>query len=366
MSITQKIDTGLDGIVAAETRLSLVDGEAGRLIIAGYEVPDLVASFTFEETVARLWETAGSADAARDAADLGRARGEAFELVPQLLEIAADLSIIEGLRAGVALLPDEADLRAAVRLVGAMPVWVAALCRQRAGEAPLAPDAQAGHAADYFRMLRGRPADAAEAAAMQTYLTMISDHGMNASTFAARVVASTRAGMVSSVTAAICALKGPLHGGAPGPVLDMLDALAGKPIEPWIDAELARGERLMGFGHRIYRVRDPRADVLNGTLETLSHDNQRIGFARAVEKVALEKLRAAKPDRPMGTNVEFYTALLLEALGIPRDAFTPTFAVGRVAGWTAHVIEQEMTGRLIRPQSRYIGEMPSRCSAPAA
>jgi citrate synthase len=180
---------------------------------------------------------------------------------------------------------------------------------------------------------------------------------MNASTFTARVIASTRAGVVASVVGALCALKGPLHGGAPGPVLDMLDGIgAAENIGPWLQRALAEGDRLMGFGHRIYRVRDPRADVLKGVVARLrTGGDARLAFAEQVEREALAALAAHKPDRKLDTNVEFYTALLLEALGLPREAFTAVFAMGRVAGWTAHVYEQLKEGRLMRPQSVYVG-----------
>ena len=180
---------------------------------------------------------------------------------------------------------------------------------------------------------------------------------MNASTFAARVIASTRAGIISAVIGALCALKGPLHGGAPGPVLDMFDAI-GSParIEPWINEQLDARVRLMGFGHRIYQVRDPRADVLRGVVARLRNSgHRRLEFAEMVERAALKALAARKPDRPLHTNVEFYTALVLDAIELDRELFTPVFAMGRVVGWTAHIFEQERTGRLIRPQSQYIG-----------
>ena len=189
------------------------------------------------------------------------------------------------------------------------------------------------------------------------------DHGLNASTFAARVVASTDAGLLSAVVAGLCALKGPLHGGAPGPVLDMLDAIGtAADAESWLDSALARGERLMGFGHRIYRVRDPRADVLKGAVARLKAGGNRIAFAEAVEAAALTVLARRKPGRRLDTNVEFYTALLLEALRIPRAGFTPVFAAGRSAGWVAHAIEQAATGRIIRPQSRYVGPWPAEAA----
>ena len=212
-------------------------------------------------------------------------------------------------------------------------------------------------------MLTGTAPTPQQAGALDRYLVTVADHGLNASTFAARVVASTKAGLTSSVLAALSALKGPLHGGAPGPVLDMLDA-AGSPehAPAWIAAELARGERLMGFGHRIYRVRDPRADALKAAVRLLASagaiDPARFALAEALEGTALAQLKAKKPDRPLDTNVEFYTALLLEALGFPREAFTGVFAMGRVGGWLAHAREQAETGRLIRPMSTYVGPQP--------
>jgi citrate synthase len=208
-------------------------------------------------------------------------------------------------------------------------------------------------------MLRGAAAAGAEARALDAYLVTVSDHGMNASTFAARVVASTRATLFAAVNAGYCALTGPLHGGAPEPVLEMLDAIGTRErIRPWIDDALARGERLMGFGHRVYRVRDPRADVLKDAVGKLGRNATNMSFAAAVEAYAREALRRKKPDHPLDTNVEFFTAILLDTLQIPRQAFTPVFAVARAAGWTAHAREQMRGGRLLRPSSIYVGERP--------
>ena len=183
---------------------------------------------------------------------------------------------------------------------------------------------------------------------------------MNASTFAARVIASTRSDMVSAVTGAIGALKGPLHGGAPGPVLDMLkDIESADRAEQWVRAELAAGRRIMGFGHRVYKVRDPRADVLSKVANELGAaalENRKLfDLARAAEQTILRVLEEAKPGRNLRTNVEFYTALVLQALGLEPRSFVATFACGRVAGWCAHVIEQHAEDHLIRPQSEYIG-----------
>jgi citrate synthase len=212
-------------------------------------------------------------------------------------------------------------------------------------------------------MLRGRSASAAEIDALDTYLVTVSDHGLNASTFTARVIASTQAGLTSAVLGGISALKGPLHGGAPGPIIDMLDAI-GRPenARPWIEAALERGDRLMGFGHRVYRVRDPRADALKKAVKRLTEGSNimpgRLSFAEAVEASVLAILREKKPNRSLDTNVEFFTALLLEALAFPPSAFTCVFATGRVGGWIAHAREQLVGGRLIRPQSVYVGPKP--------
>jgi citrate synthase len=247
--------------------------------------------------------------------------------------------------------------------MAAPAVLTPAILRRRAGLAPLPPEPSLGHAADMLRMLRGTPASAAEAEALDAYLVTVIDHGLNASTFAARVVASTRAGLTSAVLAGLSALKGPLHGGAPGPVIDMLDAIASPDrARPWLEAALDRGERLMGFGHRIYRVRDPRADVLKRALAALAADAGRLALAEAVEKEAVALLARRKPGRALNTNVEFYTAVLLEALGFAADAFTCVFAAGRVAGWIGHAREQALSGRLIRPKSRYVGPEPRRAA----
>lgn len=361
MTVHSKPPIGLDGVAAAETRLSHVDGEKGELIVAGKRVADLAATTSFEGVAARLWSLAEqrSIGEAETRAALGEARTRAFRRLPVLLAAGGELPVIDGFRAAVAALHTEPGLSDDATIVGALPVIAAALVRHQRGEAPVAPDAGSGHAADLLRMLRGVAASAAEARALDAYLVTVSDHGMNASTFTARVVASTRATLFAAVNAGYCALTGPLHGGAPEPVLEMLDAIGARErIKPWIDDALARGERLMGFGHRIYRVRDPRADVLKAAVEKLGRNATNMTFAAEVEAYAREALRRKKPDYPLDTNVEFFTAILLDTLQIPRQAFTPVFAVARAAGWTAHAREQMRNGRLLRPSSIYAGEIP--------
>ena len=355
---------GLDDVVAAETVLSDVDGAAGRLVIRGHAVEELARGATFEDLAALLFDGFLDGLPAGDAfaRALGEARMAVFMRIAPRMPALDGLDPVEALRAGLALIPDGDGLATALHLAAAPAVLTAAKLRRDRGEVPLAPDAALPHSADFLRMVRGRAPRIEEARALDAYLVTVSDHGMNASTFAARTAASTLAGLGSAVVAGLCALKGPLHGGAPGPVLDMLDAI-GRPgdARPWLEAALRRGDRLMGFGHRVYRVRDPRADALKAAIGRLGGNRavaDRIALAEAVEKAALDLLHEAKPNRPLDTNVEFYTAVLLEALGFPASAFTCVFAAGRVAGWIAHAREQVLTGRLIRPQSRYVGEMP--------
>ncbi len=352
------MDAGLEQMVAAETVLSDVDGANGRLVIRGHDLASLAGHADFETVLHLLWQ--GFFDNLPEPDVLKTMLGEArVSVSARAKDLPSGLSIIETLRAGLSLLGDGDDLAAALRFAAGMAVMTSAAIRKANGRMPIAPDATLGHAQDFLRMMRGTMPTAAEAAALDHYLVTISDHGLNASTFAARVVASTAAGIGSSVIAALSALKGPLHGGAPGPVLDMLDAI-GTPAnaERYIDAAMARGERLMGFGHRVYRVRDPRADALKVALGLFPQNAGRVAFAEMIEKTALARLKLKYPARSLDTNVEFFTALLLEALGVPRAAFTPLFAMGRVAGWIAHAREQAATKRLIRPRSLYVGPMP--------
>jgi len=339
------INNGLEGVVVAETAISEVDGERGRLVIAGYDVERLAATHTYEKTVARL---VGERP-------LGEARAAAWELVPRLGDALDAPDAMDALRASLAHLPSRGDAEDVNAVLGAAPVFVAAWGRKRAGRSPVAPDPSLGHAADYLRMTTGEVATAAAARALDAYFVTVIDHGMSASTFTARVIASTASDTVSSIVGAVGALKGPLHGGAPGPVLDMLDAIGdASQAEAWLLAELAAGRRIMGMGHRVYRVRDPRAAVLETAVRDLA--GKRLDLARGVERAAAKILAERKPDRPLAANVEFYTAVLLDAVGLAREQFAATFAVSRIAGWCAHVLEQRRTGRLIRPASRYVGE----------
>jgi citrate synthase len=355
---------GLEGVVVADTELSHVDGAAGVLILCGYPVERLAPSATVEDICHLLWhgQLPDPEQRERMRARLYAGRAHAHALLPQLGAALALPDPMDALRAAAAHLSEPEDGDAPALLTGALAVFVAAHERRRSGKPLLEPSPERDHAADFLAMLHGEPAPAVGARALDTYLVTVSDHGMNASTFAARVITSTGSDMVSAVVGAIGTLKGPLHGGAPGPVLDMLDAI-GRPehAADWLRRALDAKHRIMGMGHRVYRVRDPRAFVLEHALRELSghaKDGSRLALARAVEDQATALLAARHPNRSLRANVEFFTAVLLEAVGLDRSLFTPTFAVGRVIGWCGHVLEQRARGRLIRPASRYVGPTP--------
>ncbi len=339
---------GLEDIVAASTRLSHVDGEAGKLILAGYAVEDLSPCASFEEVAYLLLHGRLPAPSQHIefTHDLARRRALPRAAIGVLREAAAaEAPPMDALRMAAPLLSLERDENPhddALTAIAAFPTVVGVYWRLRNGEAPVPIRSDLPHAAHYLHQLSGAEPAPEQARALETYLNTVCDHGFNASTFAARVIVSTRSDVISAITGAVGALKGPLHGGAPGPALNMVfEICTPERAETVIRARLDRGERLMGFGHRVYRVRDPRADVLAQAAERFyssGGDRRLYDLARSVET----------------------TALLLHGLGLPTELFTPTFAVGRVLGWAAHCLEQLAEGRLIRPQSQYIGPVGLR------
>lgn len=347
--------SGLDGVVAAETILSHTDQANGMVWVRGLDLPTLVAEHGFEGTVALLWDGFAGDGLTRPgiASALGRARRTAFAGVPDWLPETVGRPLFEGVRIAIAAQPDRAD---GVALVGAMTVAVAALVRQAAGFAPVPPDPELSTAADLLRMMHGRDPDAAQVAALDTYFTVMAESGLSASSFTARVVASTRASLAASVLAGWCAFTGALHGGAPGPTLDMLDAAEAAPdLDAWLETRLRSGERLMGFGHRVFHGNDPRAEAMRRSMRGMGPDAGRLAFADRLEKAVAGAIDRVKPGRKLPPNVEIMAALLLDAVDIPRAAFTLVFAVARSAGWLAHAMEQQKTGRMIRPVSAYVG-----------
>lgn len=370
---------GLEGVVAASTRLSLVDGNNGRLILAGYPVEAIAPRATFEEMAHLLWQgrlaNAEELKSLRkDLASRRRLPGATLSLLREAARYSTP--VVDALRMAVGTLSigrQEASEQEARTLVAAFPTIVGAYWRLRNGQEPLEPRDNISHAEHCLYQIFGCDGEEIEAErvrGLETYLNTVCDHGLNASTFAARVIVSTRSDLVSAVTGAVGALKGPLHGGAPGPALDMVFEIAtADRAEEVIQAKLERGERIMGFGHRVYRTRDPRADVLAAAAEKFYAKNESRGFyllAKQVEEVALRILAERKRGRRLNTNVEFFTALLLHGLGVPKELFTPIFAIGRVLGWTAHCLEQLRDGRLIRPDAEYIGPLGLQLSISSA
>lgn len=362
---------GLEGVVAAETRLSSVNGQLGELIIGGYPLEEIAGNATFEQMIFLLWNDRLPEESEKDEFEQAVATKRNIpQITIELLKEAAknQLDVMDALRMAadtLSLVADSDNESAAQTMIAAFPTIIAAYWRLLSDDEPIPPKVELSHAANYLYMLSGEEPSAAHVRALETYLNTVVDHGFNASTFAARTIISTNSDMVSAVVGAIGALKGNLHGGAPGPALDMVFEIGKiENAEPHIRAKLERGERLMGFGHRVYKVRDPRADMLNTAAKQFfigGEQAELYQLVRDVEQVALRLLAEYKPERKLQTNVEFYTALILHGIGLPTDLFTPTFAIGRVGGWTAHALEHERNhDRIIRPLAQYIGETNRR------
>ena len=379
MTTEAKPKGGLEDVVATSSAICYLDGDRGVLAYCGYDIHDLAQKATFEEVCFLLWHrrlpTRAELGDLHSALAAGRPLPEAVLRLLRTLPPSNGMDILRTVSSALAHSDPDADdhspaanYRKAVRLTAQMASLVATYGRLNAGGAPIQPDPALGHAANFLYMLTGDRPNATAVRAFDIALTLHADHELNASTFAARVTAATLSDIHSAIVAGIGALKGPLHGGAPGPALDLVFAVrasaaaSGRPLaaeaEAAVRAVLAGGGRLMGFGHRVYRVRDPRADVLGAAAPALfagGGDGRLFDDARVVEQVILRVLRAHKPDRRLDTNVEFYTALLLHGIGLPAALFTPTFALARAGGWTAHVLEQMADNRLIRPSAAYVG-----------
>jgi citrate synthase len=380
----KNVNTGLRGVTVANTRISDVDGKKGRLIYRGYLVGDLAERASFEEVAyLLLYESLpGKKELAQFKERLAAERWISDSLVAALKTQPAEALAMDILQAGVALLANnDSDVtdqtkaaaeRMAVRLIAKFPVLLAAWGRIRQGLDPVAASEDLGHAANFLYMLSGqRPADDT-AHFMDVALVLHAEHSFNASTFSARQVASTRAHMYASVSAAVGSLSGELHGGANVRVMQMLQKIGSvDKVEEYVRAQLEAGKVLFGLGHAVYKVDDPRAMILAPMSETMC---RRIGelkwyeISREVESKG-KALFKAKKGIDIFTNVDFYSASLYYALGIPIDFFSPVFAVSRVAGWTAHVIEEQFAGAaekpaLYRPASDYIGHYcgPDECT----
>ena len=357
---------GLEGVVASQTAISMVDGQNGRLVYQGYVIADLAEQMSFEEVAFLLWEGRLPNRSELDALSLDLA---SHRTVTQAANIALDALPVDTdpmdvLRSvvsvqGVEHRLEKPTIPLAIHATASFPTILAMFHRRQVGLEPVKPRADLGHAANYLYMLNGKESSPDMVHALNTYLVLLADHGMNASTFTARVIASTESDLTSALVGAIGALKGPAHGGAPSAVLEQLEEIGAAPdAETFMRDMRRRKEKFMGFGHRVYRVYDPRAKILKAMCERM---NPRFfALASQVEEIALTILHEEHPERPQSTNVEFYSAGVLQAIGLPREFFTPTFGCARVTGWSAHVLEQAAHNRIIRPQSEYIGPEPRK------
>jgi citrate synthase len=354
---------GLEGVVAATTAISKVDGTAGCLIYRGYDIHDLARTTTFEEVAHLLWF--GRLPNQKELSTLHEKFVAERTIPDQVLQIIRDLPTqtepMDALRTAVSAwgalsvsgLP---TIEQAIAVTARLPLFLAAFNRLRHGQEPLASRPELSHAANYLYLLTGELPKSEHVRGLNSYLVLLADHGMNASTFTARIVASTESDIVSSLVAALGALKGPLHGGAPSKVQDMLRTIGNiDNADPWLRDAITQGGKLMGFGHRVYKTADPRAEELREMARVADPD----GFvlSRYVEERALALLQELKPGRKIYTNVEYYSAALMASVGLTGDLFTPTFAVSRCAGWAAHILEQVNNNRLIRPEAEYTGPM---------
>jgi citrate synthase len=375
-AMTQLIDVpaGLKGVAVTDTTIGDVRGAEGFYHYRQYDATKLARTRTFEDVwhlihVGQLPDDAQREDFAKRTAARRAIPDKAARALPGIAALSADDAPLQALRAAYELVVLEQRMapwldistdglgEQALATVAVFPTLVAALYRLAREQAPVAPRNDLGHVANYLYMLTGAEPDPARTRALETYLISTIDHGFNASTFTGRVVASAGADLGSAVIAALSALSGPLHGGAPGRVLDMLDEI-GEPerADAWIRGALARGEKLMGFGHPVYRTADPRGTLLRETAEGLG--SPRLALAQAVQDSASAAFAELKPGVPLPANVEFNAALVLEGVGLPQELFTSTFAVSRVAGWTAHIMEQAANNKIIRPSARYTGPAP--------
>ena len=354
---------GLAGGLAGESSLGKVDGERGRLTYRGYPIEELVRAGTYAQVAELLWTGVWPDSAHLPTAPLPDPVVAALRALPPTAHPMDALRTATSVWGAINRPGWPPTVEQARALTALAPSALAAFARIRQGKAPIDPDPELELAGGFLYQLFGATPDPAAARALDAYFITGAEHGFNASTFTARVITSTQSDIASAVCGAIGAMKGPLHGGAPSEVVNQLHQIGSvEHAEKWLDDALDRGERLMGFGHRVYRAYDPRAAALRQVAEGMAGMADWLSLAVAVEDMALRKLAQRHPDRPLFTNVEYYAAAVLQGIGLPPDLFPATFALSRHAGWTAHVLEQAAANRLIRPDVRYVG--PAERSLP--
>jgi citrate synthase len=382
-ALAHETPRGLEGVVVAETGVGDVRGLEGFYHYRQYDAVALAKSRPIEDIWRLMFDgalptTIAERDAFASEARALRVLPEAVARVLPSIAAAGETFVpLDAVRTAVSLLGsasgfkpsldvDATELRANALLVcAAIPTLITALWRLRSGLEPVAPDPQLAYAANYLYMMQGKVPTAEHAAAVEKYLISTIDHGFNASTFTARVITSTGADLGAAVVGAIGALSGPLHGGAPSRALDMLDDIGtADHAEAWLRAAVERGDRLMGFGHRVYKTDDPRSLMLREVAESLG--GEKMALAEHIETTAIKVLAELKPGRKLYTNVEFYAGIVMDSCGLPRELFTPTFASSRAIGWCAHILEQAADNRLIRPSAHYRGVAPPQPVPPIA
>jgi citrate synthase len=369
------IPPGLKGVPVTDTEIGDVRGSEGFYHYRQYSATELARQRSLEEVWQLLQDgslpgSSHSRDAFRGEVRQARSLpADLLVVLPAIARLSQAAGPMTALRTAVSSFGAACDLQALwdldaaavrqdlIRVAAATPTLVAALHRLSSGQEPVDPDPELGHAANYLWMVTGRRPDPALARALEQYLILTVDHGFNSSTFTARVIASTGADAAAAVVGAIGALSGPLHGGAPSRALDTIDAI-GSPdrAEPYVRQAVRRGDRIMGFGHAVYRTEDPRSRLLRQVAESLGGDV--VQLAVEIEQTVLRVLAELKPENPLYTNVEFYAGVVMDCCGLPRDLFTPTFAVSRVIGWSANIAEQARARQIIRPAARYVGPPP--------
>lgn len=368
MKDMSEINTGLEGVVVAETAISHVDGKKGQLVYRDYNLQEAVKDCTYEDIAFLLCygKRPSSLESSEFKKNLAGRRMLPDYVKHILTQLPADFGVMSALRTGLSALKIDVQkswpptLEQGLEVIAKTPVLIAYYYQVSQSKKIVEPDLNLSHAENYLYMLRGEKPDRSAVKAMDAYLMVCADHGMNASTFTARVISSTQSDLISAVVGAIGALKGPLHGGAPLEVDDMLDEIGAiTNVGPWLRKKLESNEHIMGFGHRVYKTYDPRAEMLKAVVKDLTYTNNvQLQLSLELEKQGVELLKEYKPGRNLYPNVDFWAAVLLRTIQLPRDLYPPTFGAARSAGWVAHILEQALHNRLIRPSSAYIGKIP--------